>query len=161
MSLRDFNGPSATQKVIQSTSLELNELRASTVDFIAHSSALGLLVDPKSDSALRKLVEQLGFLGCQLQNNGRLYSSNLVEDCYKFLKKCSRSNMCSDLLKVHDVVKSSFYSGLNPFEELIHSISVRGRIEHSSSKALAEPGNLFKKMMAILRGTMHVWCLRR
>jgi DNA-directed RNA polymerase V subunit 1 len=66
------------------------------------------VVDPKSDSAMRKLVEQLGFLGRQLQNNGKLYSSNLVEDCYKFLKKCSRSNRRYDPLKAHDVVKSSF-----------------------------------------------------
>ncbi|TKW05000.1 hypothetical protein SEVIR_7G147000v4 [Setaria viridis] len=151
MSLRDFNGPSAMQKVIQSTSLELDELRESTVDFIAHYSALGLLVDPKSDSALRKLVEQLGFLGRQLQNNGRLYSSNLVEDCYKFMNKCSGSTKCYDPLKAHDVVKSSFYNGLNPYEELLHSISVREKIERSSSKGLAEPGNLFKNMMAILR----------
>ncbi|OEL21162.1 DNA-directed RNA polymerase V subunit 1, partial [Dichanthelium oligosanthes] len=151
MSLRDFNGPSAMQKVIKSTSLELDELRESTKDFIAHSSALGLLVDPKSDSALRKLVEQLGFLGRQLQNNGRLYSRHLVEDCYKFLKMCSGSTKCYDPLKAHDVVKSSFYNGLNPYQELIHSISVREKIERSSSKGLAEPGNLFKNMMAILR----------
>jgi DNA-directed RNA polymerase-5 subunit 1 len=151
MSLRDFNGPSATQKVIQSTSLELDKLRESTVHFIAHCSALGLLVDPKSDSALRKLVEQLGFLGHQLQNNGRLYSSNLVEDCYKFINKCSGSTNCNDPLRAHDVVKSSFYNGLNPHEELLHSISVREKIERSSSKGLAEPGNLFKNLMAILR----------
>jgi DNA-directed RNA polymerase-5 subunit 1 len=42
LSLRDFNIPSAMRKVIQSTSLELCELRTSTLDFIAHSSALGL-----------------------------------------------------------------------------------------------------------------------
>ncbi|CAL5031439.1 unnamed protein product [Urochloa decumbens] len=165
MSLRDFSGPSAMQKAIQSTSLELDELRESTVKFIANSSALGLLVDPKSDSALRKLVEQLGFLDRQLQNNGRLYSSNLVEDCYKFLNKCSRSTKFYDPLKAHDVVNSSFYNGLNPHEELLHSISVREKIERSSSKGLAEPGNLFKNMMAILRdvivcydGTIRTLC---
>ncbi|CAL5026852.1 unnamed protein product [Urochloa decumbens] len=165
MSLRDFSGPSAMLKPIQSTSLELGELRESTVKFIANSSALGLLVDPKSDSALRKLVEQLGFLDCQLQNNGRLYSRNLVEDCYKFLNKCSRSTKFYDPLKAHDVVNSSFYNGLNPHEELLHSISVREKIERSSSKGLAEPGNLFKNMMAILRdvivcydGTIRTLC---
>ena len=73
ISLRDFDVPSAMQKVIESTSLELDEYRESIVDFIAHASALGLLIDPKSDSALRKLVEQLGFLGRQLQNNGTLW----------------------------------------------------------------------------------------
>ena len=151
MSLRDFDVPSAMQKVIESTSLELDEYRESTVDFIAHASALGLLVDPKSDSALRKLVEQLGFLGRQLQNNGTLYSGNLVEVCYKFLNKSSGSTKCYDPLKEHDVVRSSFYNGLNPHEELLHSISVREKIERSSSKGLAEPGNLFKNMMAILR----------
>ncbi|RLM75037.1 DNA-directed RNA polymerase V subunit 1-like [Panicum miliaceum] len=151
MSLRDFDGPSAMQKVTEGTSLELDEYRESIVDFIAHASALGLLIDPKSDSALRKLVEQLGFLGRQLQNNGTLYSCNLVEDCYKFLNKCSGSTKCYDPLKAHDVVMSSFYNGLNPHEELLHSISVREKIERSSSKGLAEPSNLFKNMMAILR----------
>ncbi|KAF8702735.1 hypothetical protein HU200_032563 [Digitaria exilis] len=151
MNLSDFDGPSAMRKAMECTVLDLNEFRQSTVDFIAHSSALGLLVDLKSDSAQRKLVEQIGFLGRQLQNSGRLYSGNLVEDCYRFLDKCSGSTKCYDPLKAHDVVKSSFYNGLNPHEELLHSISVREKIERSSSKALAEPGNLFKNMMAILR----------
>ena len=79
------------------------------------------------------------------------HSGNLVEDCYKFLNKCSGSTKCYDPLKAHDVVRSSFYNGLNPHEELLHSISVREKIERSSSKGLAEPGNLFKNMMAILR----------
>ncbi|KAJ1287231.1 hypothetical protein BS78_03G415000 [Paspalum vaginatum] len=151
ISLKDFGGPSAMQKTIQCSSIDLDKFRELTVDFIAHSSALGLLVDLKSDSALKKLVEQIGFLGHQLHNDGRLYSSNLVEDCYKFLNKCSRSNKCCDPLQAQDIVRSSFYTGLNPYQELHHSISVREKIERSSSKGLAEPGSLFKNMMAILR----------
>lgn len=151
ISLKDLDGRSAMQKTNQSISLGIDEFRKSTVDFIANSSALGLLVDPKNDSALKKLVEQIGFLGCQLQSTGRLYSSNLVEDCYSFLERCSGSTKWYDPSKGHGFVKSSFYNGLNPYEELLHSISVREKIERSSSKGLAEPGNLFKNMMAMLR----------
>ncbi|WVZ67284.1 hypothetical protein U9M48_016385 [Paspalum notatum var. saurae] len=151
ISLKDFGGPSAMHKTIQCSSIDLDEFRELTVDFIAHSSALGLLVDLKSDSALKKLVEQIGFLGHQLHNDGTLYSSNLVEDCYKFLNKCNRSTKRCDPLQAQDTVRSSFYTGLNPYQELLHSISVREKIERSSSKGLAEPGNLFKNMMAILR----------
>jgi DNA-directed RNA polymerase-5 subunit 1 len=151
ISLKDLDGRSAMQKANQSISLEIDEFSKSTVDFIANSSALGLLVDPKNDSALKKLVEQIGFLGRQLQSTDRLYSSNLVEDCYNFLEKCSGSTKCYDPPKGHYFVTSSFYNGLNPYEELLHSISVREKIERSSSKGLAEPGNLFKNMMAMLR----------
>jgi len=151
ISLKDLDGRSAMQKANQSISLEIDEFSKSTVDFIANSSALGLLVDPKNDSALKKLVEQIGFLGRQLQSTGRLYSSNLVEDCYNFLKRCSGNTNCYDPSKGHDFVTSSFHNGLNPYEELLHSISVREKIERSSSKGLAEPGNLFKNMMAMLR----------
>ncbi|XP_062182180.1 DNA-directed RNA polymerase V subunit 1-like, partial [Phragmites australis] len=150
ISLSDFNGPSAMLKEIQNSSVELNKFRALVVDFIAHFSALGLLVDPKSDLSLKKLVEQLGFLGRQLQYTGRLYSSNLVEDCYEFLNKCRGSTKCYDPLEAKGVVKSSFYSGLNPYEELLHSIEAREKIIRTS-KGLVEPGGLFKNMMAILR----------
>ena len=151
ISLKDLDGQSAMQKANQSISLEIDKFSKSIVDFIANSSALGLLVDPKNDSALMNLVEQVGFLGYQLQSTDRLYSNNLVEDCYNFLEKRSGSTKCYDPPKGHDFVTSSFYNGLNPYEELLHSISVREKIERSSSKGLAEAGNLFKNMMAMLR----------
>jgi DNA-directed RNA polymerase-5 subunit 1 len=88
-----------------------------------------------------------------------------VEDCYNFLERCSGNTNCYDPSKGHDFVTSSFHNGLNPYEELLHSISVREKIERSSSKGLAEPGNLFKNMMAMLRdvtvcydGTMRTSC---
>jgi hypothetical protein len=165
ISLKGLDGRCAMQKANQSSSLETDKFNKLTVDSIVNSSALGLLVDPKKDSTLKKLVEQIGFLGQQLQRTGRLYSSNLVEDCYNFLERCSGSTKCYDPSKGHDFVTSSFYNGLNPYEELLHSISVREKIERSSSKGLAESGNLFKNMMAMLRdvtvcydGTMRTSC---
>jgi DNA-directed RNA polymerase V subunit 1 len=165
ISLKGLYGRCAMQKANQSSSLETDKFNKLTVDSIVNSSALGLLVDPKKDSTLKKLVEQIGFLGQQLQRTGRLYSSNLVEDCYNFLERCSGSTKCYDPSKGHDFVTSSFYNGLNPYEELLHSISVREKIERSSSKGLAESGNLFKNMMAMLRdvtvcydGTMRTSC---
>ncbi|TVU36980.1 hypothetical protein EJB05_18942, partial [Eragrostis curvula] len=149
VSLKDFNGPGKGLMKIRNSPAELNKFRELIVNFAAHSSALGLLIDPKRDSAMKKLVEQLGFLGHQLQYNGRLYSSNLVQDCYEFLNK-SRSTRCYEPLEANGFVNSSFSSGLSPYEELLHSISTREKIMRTS-KGLVESGNLFKNMMAILR----------
>ncbi|KAL6613753.1 hypothetical protein ACP70R_036023 [Stipagrostis hirtigluma subsp. patula] len=146
ISLRDFNEPSQMLKTYKNISPELDKFKEPIVDIIAHFSALGLLVDLKSDSTLKKVVEQVGFLGSQLQSSGRLYSSNLVEDCNKFLnKRCG-----STKVEANGAVKSSFHKGLHPYEELLHSISARGKIL-ITSKGLVEPGSLFKNMMAILR----------
>ncbi|KAL5226945.1 hypothetical protein ABZP36_015210 [Zizania latifolia] len=151
ISLRDFTVPGSILKTIQNSSLELNKFREPIVDFITHFSAIGLLIDPESDSAMNKVVEQLGFLGHQLQHNGRLYTSRLVEDCLsKSLPKCQGSTNCCNPLEAHDTVRSSFYHGLNPYEDLLHSICERENIIHGS-KGLAEAGSLFKNMMAILR----------
>ena len=46
------------------------------------SSHLGLLIDPKSDSSVSKVVQQLGFVGLQLYREGKFYSSQLVKDCF-------------------------------------------------------------------------------
>ncbi|XP_058111010.1 DNA-directed RNA polymerase V subunit 1-like [Magnolia sinica] len=43
-------------------------------------SALGNLIDSKNDSAISKVVQQLGFLGLQLYDRGKFYSRRLVED---------------------------------------------------------------------------------
>ncbi|KAF0893797.1 hypothetical protein E2562_029687 [Oryza meyeriana var. granulata] len=151
ISLRDFAVPSPIMKAVQSSPLELNKFKEPIVDFIAHSSAIGLLVDPKSDSAMNKVVEQLGFLGPQVQHNGRLYSSRLVEDCLsKSLHKYCGSTNCYNPLEAHGTVRSSIYHGLNPYEALLHSICEREKIMHAS-KGLVEPGSLFKNMMARLR----------
>ncbi|CAM0885434.1 unnamed protein product [Alopecurus aequalis] len=149
ISLRDFYVQNPIPKTVQSISLDVKKFRELIVDFITNSSDLSLLVDPKSDSAMNKVVDQIGFLGHQLQRDGRLYSSTLVEDCLsKSLSKCGSSTNGS--LEKHGFVRSSFYNGLDPYEELLHSISVREKIIRAST-GLAEPGSLFKNMMAMLR----------
>uniref|UniRef100_J3L864 DNA-directed RNA polymerase subunit n=1 Tax=Oryza brachyantha TaxID=4533 RepID=J3L864_ORYBR len=151
ISLRDFTVPSPILEAIQNSPLELNKFREPIVDFITHSSAIGLLIDPNSDSAMKKVVEQLGFLGPQLQHNGKLYSSRLVEDCLsKSLHRSFRSIRCHNPLEAHGTVRSSIYHGLDPYEALLHSICERETIMYAS-KGLVEPGSLFKNMMARLR----------
>jgi DNA-directed RNA polymerase-5 subunit 1 len=142
ISLRDFDVTNPIPKTVQNSSLDIGKFRKPIVDFITCSSDLSLLVDPKSDSAMNKVVEQIGFLGHQLQCDGRLYSSSLVEDCLS--KSESRSSSTDGF------IRSSFYNGLNPYEDLLHSISAREKIIRAS-KGLVEPGNLFKNMMAMLR----------
>ncbi|KAM0837201.1 hypothetical protein ACQ4PT_061821 [Festuca glaucescens] len=143
ISLRDFDVTNPIPKTIQNSSLDIDKFREQIVDFITHSSDLSWLVDPKSDSAVNKVVEQIGFLGHQLQRGGRLYSSSLMEDCLsKYERKCGNST--------NGFIRSSFYNGLDPYEELLHSISAREKIIHAS-KGLVEPGSLFKNMMAMLR----------
>uniref|UniRef100_A0ACD5T8V9 Uncharacterized protein n=1 Tax=Avena sativa TaxID=4498 RepID=A0ACD5T8V9_AVESA len=151
ISLRDFCVQNPIPKIvqIQSSSFDLDEFRKPIVDFITCSSDLSLLVDPKSDSAMNKVVEQIGFLGHQLQCDGRLYSSSLVEDCLsKSLSKCgSSTNGCHPS---HGFIRSSFFNGLNPYEDLLHSTSAREKIIRASN-GLVEPGGRFKNMMAMLR----------
>jgi DNA-directed RNA polymerase V subunit 1 len=156
INLSYFIGPSTGLKKIQNSSTELNKFREAIVDYIARSSPLSLLIDPQRDSAMKKLIEQLGFLGHQLQYNGRLYSTNLVQDCYRFLNKCCRSTRCYDPLEANGFVNSSFSHGLDQYEELLHSIAAREKIMRTS-KGLAESGNLFKNMMAILRDVIIVY----
>jgi DNA-directed RNA polymerase V subunit 1 len=156
INLSDFNGLSTGLKKIQNSSTELNKFREAIVDYIDRSSPLSLLIDPNRDSAMKKLIEQLGFLGHQLQYNGRLYSTNLVQDCYKFLNKCCRSTRCYDPLEANGFVNSSFSHGLNQYDELLHSIATREKIMRTS-KGLAESGKLFKNMMAILRDVIIVY----
>uniref|UniRef100_A0A0D9YKG3 DNA-directed RNA polymerase subunit n=1 Tax=Oryza glumipatula TaxID=40148 RepID=A0A0D9YKG3_9ORYZ len=151
INLGDFTVPSPILEAIQNNPLELNKYREPIMDLITHSSAIGLLVDPKSDSNMNKVVEQLGFLGPQLQHNGRLYSSRLVEDCLsKSLHRCCGSTNCCNPLEEHGTVRSSIYHGLNPYEALLHSICEREKIMRAS-KGLVEPGSLFKNMMSRLR----------
>ncbi|KAF7033697.1 hypothetical protein CFC21_044782 [Triticum aestivum] len=130
--------------------LDLDKLRKPIVDFIT-SSDIRFLVDQKRDSAMTKVVEQIGFLGHQLQRNGRLYSGSLVEDCLsKSLSKCGSSTNGCHPLEAHGFVRNSFCNGLNPYEDLLHSISAREKTIRAS-KGLVEPGVLFKNMMAMLR----------
>ncbi|KAH7655300.1 DNA-directed RNA polymerase protein [Dioscorea alata] len=120
------------------------------VNFIGNSSALGQLVDSKSDSSIQKVVEQIGLLGVQISDRGKLYSKGLVEDLFvHFVNKYS-ADKADHPSEAYGLIKSSFFRGLNPFEELVHSIASREVIVRSS-RGLTEPGTLFKNLMAILR----------
>ncbi|PUZ74086.1 hypothetical protein GQ55_1G036800 [Panicum hallii var. hallii] len=173
VSLKDFNVPKAiyeeAQRHIRKQSLILEQSRFSKSqfvemrvennlksikqqisDFVAKCSDLGLLIDPKKDSAMSKVVQQLGFVGLQLYREGKLYSSRLVEDCFS-----NFVNKHSDIGEEHPpeaygLVQSSYFHGLNPYEELVHAISTREAMVRSS-RGLTEPGTLFKNLMAILR----------
>ncbi|XP_044359784.1 DNA-directed RNA polymerase V subunit 1 isoform X1 [Triticum aestivum] len=150
VSLRDFNVQNPIPQTIQHQTLDLDKLRKPIVDFIT-SSDIRFLVDQKRDSAMTKVVEQIGFLGHQLQRNGRLYSGSLVEDCVsKSLSKCGSSTNGCHPLEAHGFVRNSLCNGLNPYEDLLHSISAREKTIRAS-KGLVEPGVLFKNMMAMLR----------
>ncbi|CAL5023974.1 unnamed protein product [Urochloa decumbens] len=173
VSLKDFNVPKAileeAQKNIQKQSLILEQSRFSKnqfaetrvennlkgvkqqiSDFVIKCSDLGLLIDPKKEASISKVVQQLGFVGLQLYHEGKLYSSRLVEDCFS-----NFVNKHSDIGDEHPpeaygLVQSSYFHGLNPYEELVHAIATREAIVRSS-RGLTEPGTLFKNLMAILR----------
>ncbi|KAM0952444.1 putative DNA-directed RNA polymerase [Dioscorea sansibarensis] len=120
------------------------------VNFIGNLSALGQLVDSKSDSSIQKVVEQIGLLGVQISDRGKLYSKGLVEDLFvHFVNKYS-ADKAEHPSEAYGLINSSFFRGLNPFEELVHSIASREVIVRSS-RGLTEPGTLFKNLMAILR----------
>ncbi|XP_051186428.1 DNA-directed RNA polymerase V subunit 1 isoform X2 [Lolium perenne] len=130
----------------------LKDVKQQISDFVVKSSHLGLLIDPKSDPSVSKVVQQLGFVGLQLYREGKFYSSRLVEDCFSnFVNRHPPvGNEVQHPPEAYGLVQSSYFHGLNPYEELVHAISTRETIIRSS-RGLTEPGTLFKSLMAILR----------
>ncbi|KAI7735196.1 hypothetical protein M8C21_030853, partial [Ambrosia artemisiifolia] len=127
----------------------LRALKIPISDFILRFSSMGNLIDPKSDSALTRIVQQIGFLGLQIYERGRLYSRTLAEDLsshfvgnYPFPEKYP--------FEEFGLIKSCLFNGLDPYEEMVHSIASR-EVMIRSSRGLTEPGILFKNSMAILR----------
>ncbi|XP_022764764.1 DNA-directed RNA polymerase V subunit 1 isoform X2 [Durio zibethinus] len=124
--------------------------KAPVADFILKSSALGDLIDSKSDSAVNKVVQQIGFLGLQLSDKGKFYSKTLVEDVAYQFQSIYPSDGVDYPSAEFGLIKSCFFRGLDPYEGLVHSISTR-EVMVRSTRGLSEPGTLFKNLMAILR----------
>ncbi|XVF00255.1 hypothetical protein REPUB_Repub03eG0269300 [Reevesia pubescens] len=124
--------------------------KAPVADFILKSSALGDLIDSKSDSAVNKVVQQIGFLGLQLSDKGKFYSKTLVEDVAYQFQSIYPSDGADYPSAEFGLIKSCFFRGLDPYEGMVHSISTR-EVMVRSSRGLSEPGTLFKNLMAILR----------
>ncbi|KAK3032738.1 hypothetical protein RJ639_036922 [Escallonia herrerae] len=127
----------------------LRDVKSPVTRFIIKSSAMGNLIDSKSDSAINKVVQQIGFLGFQLSDKGKFYSRTLVDEVaglyqrkYPFRSTCPSEEF--------GLVRSCLFHGLDPYQEIVHSISSREVIVRSS-RGLTEPGTLFKNLMAILR----------
>ncbi|KAF2943116.1 DNA-directed RNA polymerase V subunit 1 [Oryza sativa Japonica Group] len=173
VSLQDFNVPKVlleeAQKNIEKQSLileqsrfaenqvvemrvdnNLKDIKQQISDFVVKRSHLGLLIDPKSDSSVSKVVQQLGFVGLQLYREGKFYSRRLVEDCYYTFVNKHPAVREEHSPEAYGLVRSSYFHGLNPYEELVHAISTREAIVRSS-RGLTEPGTLFKNLMALLR----------
>ncbi|KAL6629149.1 hypothetical protein ACP70R_028914 [Stipagrostis hirtigluma subsp. patula] len=173
VSLQDFNVPKAlleeAQKIIQKQSLILEQSRCSKSqyvemriennlksirqqisDFVVKCSDLGMLIDPKKEASISKVVQQLGFVGLQLYREGKFYSSRLVEDCFSNFVNKHPASGDEHPPEAYGLVQRSYFHGLNPYEELVHAISTREAIVRSS-RGLTEPGTLFKSLMAILR----------
>ena len=117
--------------------------------FILRSSNMGNLIDSKSESAIDRIVQQIGFLGLQISDRGKFYSKTLVEDVSALYKGKYPENMDYPSAE-YGLIRSCFFHGLDPYEEIVHSISTREVIVRSS-RGLSEPGTLFKNLMAILR----------
>lgn len=129
---------------------QLKCLKIPIVAFILELSSLSYLIDSKSESSITKVFQQIGFLGLQLSDRGKLYSRELVQDIYSsFVSKYSISDV-STPSEAYGLVKSSLFNGLKPFEAFVHSINTCEVIIRSS-RGLTEPGTLFKNLMAILR----------
>ncbi|KAL5698611.1 DNA-directed RNA polymerase [Ranunculus cassubicifolius] len=129
---------------------DLRSVKAPIVNFILKASGLGNLIDSKSESSINKVVEQIGFLGLQLADRGKFYSRNLVEDMTSLFFSKYAVNGVEYPSEAFGLIKSCFVHGLNPYENLVHSISSR-EVLVRSSRGLTEPGTLFKNLMTILR----------
>ncbi|XP_051146636.1 DNA-directed RNA polymerase V subunit 1 [Andrographis paniculata] len=117
-------------------------------NFIQKSSAIGYLIDSKSESALNKVIQQIGYLGLQISDKGKFYTEALVKDMSSmFVKKYPCDNYP---IEGFGLIDRPLFRGLDPYQEMVHSISSREVIVRSS-RGLTEPGTLFKNLMAILR----------
>ncbi|TYH14392.1 hypothetical protein ES288_A06G217000v1 [Gossypium darwinii] len=124
--------------------------KAPIADFILKTSSLGNLIDSRSDSAVNKVVQQIGFLGMQLSDKGKFYSKTLVEDVAHQFQSIYPSDAIDYPSAEFGLIKSCFFCGLDPYEGIVHSISTR-EVMVRSTRGLSEPGTLFKNLMAILR----------
>ncbi|XP_074284698.1 DNA-directed RNA polymerase V subunit 1 [Silene latifolia] len=124
-------------------------LKVPISNFILKFSALGNLIDSRSESAIDKIVQQIGFLGLQLSDKRKFYSKSLVEEVGSLFKS-KHPFACLYPSEECGLVRSCFFRGLDPYQEMVHSIATREVIVRSS-KGLAEPGTLFKNLMAVLR----------
>ena len=86
----------------------------------------------------------------QLYHDRKLYSSRLVEDCFSNFVNKHPTIGDEHPPEAYGLVGSSYFHGLNPYEELVHAISTREAIVRSS-RELTEPGTLFNNLMANLR----------
>ncbi|XP_057807867.1 DNA-directed RNA polymerase V subunit 1 [Salvia miltiorrhiza] len=127
----------------------LRSVKIPVTNFIRESSAIGNLIDSKSESALSKVVQQIGFLGIQISSKGKFYSETLVKDMSSLFRKKYPSYDDSPY-EEFGLVGRPLFRGLDPYQEMVHSISSREVIVRSS-RGLTEPGTLFKNLMAILR----------
>uniref|UniRef100_A0A2N9I789 DNA-directed RNA polymerase n=1 Tax=Fagus sylvatica TaxID=28930 RepID=A0A2N9I789_FAGSY len=128
----------------------IKDVKAPVTNFVLKSSALGDLIDSKNDSAINKVVQQIGFLGLQLSDKGKFYSKTLIEDVASLFESKYSSVRVDYPSAEYGLVQGCFFHGLDPYEEMVHSISTREVIVRSS-RGLSEPGTLFKNLMAILR----------
>lgn len=139
----------------QSESIQLQldkclwDIKLPISNFVIKSSAIGYLIDSKSDSSLNKVVQQIGFLGMQISDIGKFYTKTLVKEVAELFHKKypSRGKYPSEEF---GLVRSCLFNGLDPYQEMVHSISSREVIVRST-RGLTEPGTLFKNLMAILR----------
>lgn len=144
--------PRSSYREVQDLQVEdhLKILKLPITGFILKSSSIGTLIDSKSESSISKVLQQLGFLGLQLFERGKLYSKTLVQDVFSYYLGKHSVDGVGVPSEACGLVKTSFFGGLNPYEDLVHSISTREVIVRSS-RGLTEPGTLFKNLMAILR----------
>ncbi|KAK4836259.1 hypothetical protein QYF36_020546 [Acer negundo] len=141
----------STQNELVELQLEhyIRHVKVPVANFILKASVLGNLIDSKSESAVSKVVQQTGFLGLQLSDKGKFYSKTLVEDIASHFQSKYPLDIDYPSAK-YGLIKGCFFHGLDPYEEMVHSVSTR-EVMVRSSRGLSEPGTLFKNLMAILR----------
>ena len=100
-------------------------VKAPVTNFILKSSSLGELIDSKSDSAINKVVQQIGFLGLQLSDKGKFYSKTLIEDVASLFNGKYSSVRVDYPSAEYGLIQNCFFHGLDPYEEMVHSISTR------------------------------------
>ncbi|KAM7477507.1 hypothetical protein LguiA_025720 [Lonicera macranthoides] len=152
---RVFNMYSPLLHHLRSSYIELVELQLENhlklvkmpaTNFILKSSSMSDLIDSKNESAINRVFQQIGFLGVQMSDKGKLYSSTLVgEMTYLFYRKYLFSSTYRT--EEFSFMRSCLFYGLDPYQEMVHSISSR-EVMVRSSGGLAKLGTLFKNLIS-------------
>ncbi|BBN13029.1 protein MpNRPE1b [Marchantia polymorpha subsp. ruderalis] len=160
MSILDSAAPSERRRrrhgledaAISSFRQTQSQIGETFIESISDSNCLLTMVRSGSKGSNLKVMQQIGSLGFQVIKGEELLSTHKNPKLVRLAASMgySMENDLQDIWEIRGLVKSSLLDGLEPHEFFVHAISVRDGLFRQSLD-IAEPGELFKRLMLFLR----------